>query len=72
MTFVDFRRDSTMLKRAWHCARCSVSSQRLKVVSDILADYQSYEAMVASAESYGGINSKDVYLNPGRAVTFGT
>ena len=49
-----------------------VSTQRLKVVSDILADYQSYEAMVASAESYGGINSKDVYLNPGRAVTFGT
>lgn len=49
-----------------------VSTQRLKVVSDILADYQSYEAMIASAESYGGITQKDVYLNPGSAVTFGS
>ena len=28
---VDFRRDSTMLMRAWHCSRCSGSSQRYKV-----------------------------------------
>jgi hypothetical protein len=41
-----------------------VSSQKLKVVSDILADYQTYQAMKASAASYGGINTKAVYLNP--------
>ena len=41
-----------------------VSTQRLVVVSDILADYQGDDAMRASADSYGGINSKSVYLNP--------
>ena len=41
-----------------------VSAQSLKVVSDILADYQTYQAMKASAASYGGINTKAVYLNP--------
>ena len=41
-----------------------VSTQRLVVVSDVLANYQGYAAMRASAESYGGINSKSVYLNP--------
>lgn len=41
-----------------------VSTQRLVVVSDILADYQGRDAMLASAESYGGINTKNVYLNP--------
>ena len=41
-----------------------VSSQKLKVVSDILANYQTYQAMKASAASYGGINTKAVYLNP--------
>ena len=41
-----------------------VSTQRLTVVSDILESYQGYEAMIASANSYGGINSKSVYLNP--------
>ena len=41
-----------------------VSSQKLKVVSDILAEYQTYQAMKASAASYGGINTKAVYLNP--------
>ena len=46
-----------------------VSSQRMKVVSDILADYQGYDAMIASAQSYGGITTKGVYLNPG--ATFG-
>lgn len=42
-----------------------VSTQRMKVVSDILGDYQGYDAMIASAKSYGGITKKDVYLNPG-------
>ena len=46
-----------------------VSTQRMKVVSDILGDYQGYDAMIASAHSYGGITQKEVYLNPG--VTFG-
>ena len=41
-----------------------VSTQRLVVVSDVLAEYQSYAAMMAAADSYGGINSKAVYLNP--------
>lgn len=41
-----------------------VSAQRLVVVSDILADYQTYAALRASADSYGGITSKAVYLNP--------
>ena len=45
-----------------------VSTQRLTVVSDILDDYQGYEAMRASAESYGGINSKAVYLNPSSSL----
>ena len=42
-----------------------VSTQRMRVVSDILGDYQGYDAMMASAMSYGGITAKDVYLNPG-------
>lgn len=46
-----------------------VSTQRLKVVSDILGDYQGYDAMIGSAKSYGGITTKGVYLNPG--TTFG-
>ena len=46
-----------------------VSTQRMKVVSDILADYQGYDAMIASAQSYGGITTKSAYLNPG--ATFG-
>lgn len=41
-----------------------VSTQRMKVVSDILSDYQGYDAMIASAKSYGGITQKEVYLNP--------
>ena len=41
-----------------------VSTQRMKVVSDILANYQSEAAFEASAKSYGGINSKDDYLDP--------
>ena len=41
-----------------------VSSQRLLVVNDILEKYQSDAAMLASANSYGGINMKTAYLNP--------
>lgn len=41
-----------------------VSTQRMKVVSDLMVDYQGDEAMLASAASYGGINSKKVFLNP--------
>ena len=45
-----------------------VSPQRLVVVSDILAQYQTQAAMKASAESYGGINQKAVYLDPGTTL----
>ena len=45
-----------------------VSTQRLIVVSDILDDYTGYEAMIASAESYGGINKSAVYLNPQSSI----
>ena len=41
-----------------------VSSQQMTVVSDVLAQYQTYAAMVASAASYGGINSSVAYLKP--------
>ena len=41
-----------------------VSTQRLFVVSDILASYQSEAAFLLSAKSYGGINTKDDYLDP--------
>ena len=41
-----------------------VSSQQMTVVSDVLAQYQTYQAMVASAASYGGINSSVAYLKP--------
>ena len=45
-----------------------VSTQRLVVVSDILPQYQTYQAMKAAADSYGGINSRAVYLNPGSSL----
>ena len=45
-----------------------VSTQRLVVVSDILEEYQGYAAFKASADSYGGINTKAVYLNPSSTV----
>lgn len=54
---------------AWLHARAlpngslQVSTQRLCVVSDFLADYQSEEAFHRAAESYGGFNSKAVFLN---------
>jgi hypothetical protein len=46
-----------------------VSSQKLKVVSDILSDYQTDAALKASANSYGGINTKAVYLNPASSLS---
>ena len=45
-----------------------VSTQRLVVVSDVIAQYQTYAAMKAAADSYGGINKKAVYLNPGSSL----
>ena len=41
-----------------------VSTQRLVVVSEVLPQYQTYTAMKAAADSYGGINKNAVYLNP--------
>ena len=41
-----------------------VSTQRLVVVNSILDNYRGDEAMVASAASYGGINTREEYLNP--------
>ena len=41
-----------------------VSTQFLYVDSSVLASYQSSSAMAASANSYGGINTSAVYLNP--------
>ena len=41
-----------------------VSSQQMTVVSDVLAQYQTYQAMKASADSYGGINVSVAYLKP--------
>lgn len=46
-----------------------VSTQRLTVVSDMLEDYKGYDAMLASAQSYGGINTKSVYLNPASSLS---
>ena len=45
-----------------------VSTQRLVVVSDVIEQYQTYAAMKAAADSYGGINKKAVYLNPGSSL----
>ena len=45
-----------------------VGSQRLWVVSEILAVYQTNDALLASADSYGGINTKSVYLNPSSSL----
>ena len=41
-----------------------VSTQFLYVDSTVLASYQGSSAMAASANSYGGINTSAVYLNP--------
>ena len=45
-----------------------VSGQQMVVVSDVLAQYQGYDAMVASAASYGGINKDQAYLNPSASL----
>lgn len=45
-----------------------VGSQRLWVVSEILAEYQTNTALRVSADSYGGINTKSVYLNPSSSL----
>ena len=41
-----------------------VSTQRMKVVSDIMASYQGEAAFLASAKSYGGINTREDFLDP--------
>ena len=41
-----------------------VSTQFLYVDNSVLAAYQGSQAMAASANSYGGINTSAVYLNP--------
>ena len=46
-----------------------VSTQKLAVVSEILDNYRTYAAMKASADSYGGINSNRVYLNPSSSIS---
>jgi hypothetical protein len=38
-------------------------------VSEILDNYRTYAAMKASADSYGGINSNRVYLNPSSSIS---
>jgi len=54
--------------RSENSGATKVSTQRLVVVSDILPQYQTYQAMKAAADSYGGINSRAVYLNPGSSL----
>ena len=54
--------------RSENSGATKVSTQRLVVVSDILSQYQTYQAMKAAADSYGGINSRAVYLNPGSSL----
>ena len=46
-----------------------VSTQKLAVMSEILDNYRTYAAMKASADSYGGINSNRVYLNPSSSIS---
>ena len=48
-----------------------VSTQFLYVDNSVLAAYQGSQAMEASANSYGGINTSAVYLNP-RSAAGGT
>ena len=42
-----------------------LGTQRLYVVNEMLAAYQTTAAWKASADSYGGVNTKEAYLNPG-------
>lgn len=44
--------------------RLLVSTQKFFVVNPILTSYQSLNALKASTDSYGGINTKEVYLKP--------
>lgn len=46
-----------------------VGSQRLVVVSDILDDYMGSAALKRCADSYGGVNTKAVYLNPSSSLS---
>lgn len=50
----------------------SVSTQYLYVDSSVLASYQTNEAFTISAESYGGINQSEVFLQPGDNVERGS
>lgn len=45
-----------------------VSTQRIYVKNDLLTYYQSEAAMLASAASYGGINTREEYLNPQNTI----
>ena len=49
----------------------SVSTQYLYVDSSVLASYQTSQAMAGAANSYGGINTSAVYLQPGGANNAG-
>lgn len=44
-----------------------VSTQFFYVENAALASYQTSAALIASANSYGGINTREVYLQPGQA-----
>lgn len=45
-------------------AGLKVSTQFMYVDSSVLSAYQGSEAFAGAAESYGGINTQAVYLNP--------
>ena len=47
-----------------------IGSQTMYVVNELLADYQSAAAMKRSSDSYGGVNTKQAYLNPNSDVNF--
>lgn len=47
-----------------------VGTQKMLVVNDILVNYQTADAMKAAANSYGGFNTKAVYLNPKAAFDY--
>ncbi|MCQ2329143.1 MAG: hypothetical protein MJZ93_01120 [Paludibacteraceae bacterium] len=48
-----------------------VSTQFMYVDSALLASYQSAQAMVGAANSYGGVNVSAVYLKPGSKFSIG-
>ena len=47
-----------------------IGSQTMYVVNEMLANYQTTEAMKRSSDSYGGVNTKKAYLNPNSDVNF--